>query len=306
MAIDPIYEHFVADPRNTVRPPPPEVPIEKVRRAANAAMEQGDTPDMAVLSDENIESGGYPVAIRHYRPTDAPELPVIFFCHGGGFVWGNIDTHDGICRRLAAATGAAVISIDYRLAPEYTYPTPVQDTLAVVNAVLDDADAHRVIAENFALCGDSAGGNVMLYACLELVAQGRAPSHLALLYPALDPACDSASQAEFADGPLLTRDAMKWFWDCYLGADHNGNYRMPTQTEIQGLPPTTILTAEIDPLRDEAEKFATQLAEAGTTVRTTRCEGLLHGFLSLPVQPPTVARHLQYEVYGPLQEALRA
>ncbi len=157
MPIDPCFTELLEDPRNTVRPPPAHVPMDKVRRAADAAMSQGDASEMAAVRDGVVHLEGRDVPYRHYRPTTAPNLPGILFCHGGGFVWGSIETHDGICRRLAARTGAAVISVGYRLAPETPLPGPVEDAYGVLQDLIAGVDEYGIDADNLALCGDSAG-----------------------------------------------------------------------------------------------------------------------------------------------------
>lgn len=283
MPIHPSLTTFLADPRNLILPPPANIPMEKVRRAANGAMHQGTPPEMVAIVDGVVESSGHPVPIRTYRPNALPELPVIFFVHGGGFVWGNIDTHDGICRHLAKRTAAAVISIDYRLAPETRYPGAIDDVGAVVDRVLARPEEYGIDPDRFALCGDSAGGSIATALCARLTAAGLTPRHLALIYPALDPACDSPSQMALADGPLLTRAAMQWFWDCYLGPDPRPDAGPPSADMLKTFPPTTILTAEFDPLRDEGTDFAARLGACGVDVELRVCSGMVHGFLSLAV-----------------------
>ncbi len=288
MPIDPRFAEFLSDPRNTVRPPPAHVPMEKVRRAADAAMWRGDAPDMAQIVDGAAPSHDHAVPFRHYRPVQGVALPVIFFIHGGGFVWGSIDTHDGICRRLAASTGAAVVSIGYRLAPETRFPGPVEDALAVVFHVIGRAGEFGIDPGRIALSGDSAGGNIAIAVTEACSIRGQPVRHLTLIYPAIDPDCASKSQLEFADGPLLTRAAMQWFWSCYLGGATPGDDYLyaPLAADLRGFPPTTIATAEFDPLRDEGEAMASALKRANVDVVARRYKGMLHGFLSLPVSLP--------------------
>jgi acetyl esterase len=296
MPIDPCFAELLADPRNIVRPPPPHVAMEKVRRAADAAMVQGDAPRMADLSDRIVHLPARDIRFRHYRPNEAPVLPAILFCHGGGYVWGSIETHDGICRRLAAQTEAAVISVDYRLAPETQFPGPVEDAFGVLHEIITNADAYGVDPANIALCGDSAGGGICV-SLAKLASRHAIPlSHLALIYPALDPSCDSASQHALANGPLLTQEAMRWFWSCYLGTPQDpAAETLPLhEAYLEGFPPTTIATAEYDPLKDEGEALASGLKAHGIDLAFECFPGMIHGFLSLPTSSPTTKAAFDY------------
>ncbi|GHF74997.1 alpha/beta hydrolase [Seohaeicola zhoushanensis] len=284
MNIDPAYLEFLADPRNTVRPPPPHIPLEKVRNAADRAMHQGKIVDLPRVEDHLVDTGTHAVRFRLYHPAKDQVRQVIFFFHGGGFVWGSIDTHDGICRRLAALTDAAVISVDYRLSPETPFPGARDDCLAVIRHALDASDGLGINKAGFALCGDSAGGQIAVSTCAALVAADKLPLHLALIYPTVDPACNSPSQTEFADGPLLTRAAMRWFWDCYLRGVPSSEVVIDDEV-FRRFPPTCIVTAENDPLRDEGEMLAARLRGLNIPVEVHRAPGLLHGFLSLAIFP---------------------
>ena len=288
MPIDPSFAELLSDPRNTVRPPPAHVPMDKVRRAADSAMTQGDAPALHSVTDGLVSLEGRDIPIRHYRPTSTDRLPAILFCHGGGFVWGSIDTHDGICRRLAARTGAAVISVGYRLAPETRFPGPVEDVFGVLQDLSRNAAAHAIDPRAIALCGDSAGGAICVSVAACAARAGMELRHLGLFYPALDPACNSASQEAFAEGPLLTRAAMEWFWSCYLGNDRPVT-DIPLPNDVQDLtilPVVTIVTAEYDPLRDEAAGFFNRLKDAGVPARLSCVSGMIHGFLSLATTSP--------------------
>jgi acetyl esterase len=290
MPIDPCFADLLSDPRNTVRPPPDHIPLDRVRQAADRAMDQGKVPDLERIVDGTVQLPGRDIAIRHYRPSADAILPAIIFCHGGGFVWGSIDTHDGICRRLASETGAAVISVGYRLAPETRFPGPVDDVHGVLKDMIRNAPQYGINPDAIALFGDSAGGAICVSVAALAARAGRNLRHLGLFYPALDPACDSVSQRTFADGPLLTQEAMAWFWTCYLDAseDRDGT-PLPLELEdFSGFPPTTINTAEHDPLRDEGETLHRRLLANGVVSDLTCLPGMIHGFLSLPVTSPVI------------------
>ncbi len=245
---------------------------------------------MAAVREGAVHLEDRDIPFRQFRPTDAPTLPAILFCHGGGFVWGSIDTHDGICRRLAAQTGAAVISVGYRLAPETRFPGPVDDAYGVLHDLIAQADEHSIDAGNLTLCGDSAGGGICVSVAKMAARDGIPLRHLALIYPALDPACDTASQHALADGPLLTQDTMRWFWSCYLGPqpDHTDDLLPLQDVDLDALPSTTIATAEFDPLRDEGEGFASTLKARKIDVTYTCYPGMIHGFMSLAVSSATI------------------
>ncbi|TMV05682.1 alpha/beta hydrolase [Ruegeria sediminis] len=290
MPVDPCFAALLSDPRNTVRPPPAHVPMQKVRQAADSAMAQGVLPVMLSVRDLEFTFEERAIPVRQYRPREMGRLPAIVFCHGGGFVWGSIETHDGLCRRLTAKTGATVFSVGYRLAPETRFPGPVDDVLRVLEAVHGLADDEDIDPNTLALCGDSAGGAICVSVAALAARSGLPLRHLGLFYPALDPACDSTSQHAFADGPLLTKAAMEWFWSCYLGPGKPpGDVPLPGDLrDLSGFPPTTIATAEFDVLRDEGAQFAKRLTEAGVDAELTCHPGMIHGFLSLPATSPRI------------------
>ncbi len=258
-------------------------------------MHQGEVVELPRVEDHHVDTGGHTVKFRLYHPAGDETRPVIFFFHGGGFVWGSIDTHDGLCRRLAAKTEAAVISIDYRLSPETPFPGARDDGLAVIRHTLGFSKALGIDPQSFALCGDSAGGQVAIATCAALVSEDRAPLQLTLIYPAIEPACDSPSQTEFAAGPLLTRDAMLWFWNCYLGGKSSSVVALDDKL-TKRFPPTFIVTAENDPLRDEGERLGARLRDLGVPVTVHRGPGLLHGFLSLAIIPNSAVEAFMFVV----------
>lgn len=288
MPIDPCFTEFLLDPRNAVRPPPADVPMDKVRRAADGAMVRPAAPEMARVDEAMVRLADREIAIRHYRPNHDDTLPLILFAHGGGWVWGSLDTHDAICRELAARTGAATISVAYRLAPENSYPAAPDDVWEVLSDVLAQPDAYGVDPGRFAMAGDSAGGQIATETVARALDAGQRPRHLALFYPALEPACDSASHAEFADGAMLTHEGMRWFWDCYLGKDRAIELRDLEDATAAGFPPVTLQTAGCDVLRDEGQRFADRLRSLGVEVESRDHVGMLHGFLSLGVQTPAI------------------
>jgi acetyl esterase len=303
-ALDPAFARFAADPKATVRPPPPHVPIWKVRAAADAAMIDPAPPPFPDIRDAAVTRDGATIPLRLYRPEAAAPLPVVVFAHGGGFVWGSIATHDGICRRLALASGAAVVSVGYRLAPEAPFPAAPRDVLAALLALPGLAGDWGVDASRVALCGDSAGGHIVMHAARAFGGVPRPLRHVALIYPALDPDCASASHSRLSDGPVLTSAAMRWFWHAYLGASATARDAQLMEADPLGLPPVTIVTAGADPLSDEGAAFARNLNARAIPVAHHVYPGAPHGFLSLDIDAAT-SRDCLSRVATALAAALR-
>ena len=177
-----------------------------------------------------------------------------------------------------------MVSKGCRLSPETRAPGAVEDACAVLRDLIARAAHHGIAPGRIALCGDSAGGAICIGAAALAARSGLALRHLALFYPAIDPACDTASQNALADGPVLTRAAMRWFWDQHLGPDPATGGLLPLDVADPSiLPPTTVTVAAYDPLRDEGAAFADRLSQAGVDTILSVAPGLVHGFLSLPV-----------------------
>jgi acetyl esterase len=240
---------------------------------------------MSEVRDLQVAGAQGELDARLYRPLEEDNLPLLVFFHGGGFVMGNLDTHDNLCRSLARQTGAVVVSVAYRLAPEQRFPAAPHDCYAATCWLVEHATQLGVDSSRLALAGDSAGGNLAL-AVSQLAAQRKGPKirYQCLFYPVTDAGCDSESFEEFASGYLLSAAMMKWFWQQYLveAGQADDPLASPLRAEsLAGLPPTTLITAEFDPLRDEGEALAECLREAGVAVRVQRCDGMIHGFISM-------------------------
>lgn len=283
MALDPQVATFLkaleADPRpGWETMPPPEA------RQLFKQFEEFAIPREEVHDVEDLTIGGH-VSARHYRPASDSPLPVVVYFHGGGWVLGNIESHDSTCRRLANQSGCSVLSVDYRLAPEFAFPAAIDDCFEAVNYVTRHSCDLGVDAERIAVAGDSAGGNLAASVALRSIRSGVAAVQAQLLiYPATDPACDSSSFDEFAEGFSLTAETMRWFWTQYLqtAGDHRNPLANVSAADSLGiLPKTLILTAEYDVLRDEGERYAERLTEAGVDCELKRYDGLIHGFFHL-------------------------
>jgi acetyl esterase len=233
----------------------------------------GEPVELASVSDAT--AAGVPV--RVYRPQAEGALPAIVHLHGGGWVLGDLDTHDAVCRDLAAGSGCAVVAVDYRLAPEHPFPAALEDSLAVVRAV----DELGLDPERVAVFGDSAGGGMAAVIARELRAAVR---HQALVYPVCDARVGATdSYARYGEGHFMTTGDMRWFLDHYAaGVDPADPRLSPLAAEdLTGAAPATIVLAECDPLRDEGVAYARKLEQAGVEVELREYPGQIHPFVLL-------------------------
>jgi acetyl esterase len=238
---------------------------------------------IAAVNERHIAGPGGPLRLRIYRPYGNGPFPLLVFFHGSGFVLCSLDTHDGMCRNLCAGAGCVVVSVDYRLAPEHKFPAPLDDCLFATRWAVEHADELSADGGRVALAGDSAGGNLAAATALRVRDEGGpALRGQLLIYPVTDYYTPGTrSYRENADGYGLTRDTMIWFWDHYLAdaADAANPYASPLRAAtVEQLPPALVVTAEFDPLRDEGEDYAARLRAAGVPVRTSRWDGVNHGF----------------------------
>ncbi len=225
---------------------------------------------------------------RVYRPEvlGTEPLPTVLFVHGGGFVVGSVETHDNQARGICKATNSVVVSIDYQLAPESRWPVPVDETYAALRWVADHIDEFGNDPAHLAIAGDSAGGNLAAVAAQLAAKDGPPVCAQFLIYPAtdFDPDADYPSRVENATGYFLTTEDMTWFSGHYVpeGSDLDDPRLSPLRSpDLADLPPTIVLTAEYDPLRDEGEAYAAALEKAGVDVQLMRSDGLIHGFFDL-------------------------
>jgi acetyl esterase len=252
---------------------------------------------VGAVDDRTIPGPGENLALRIYSPAEQTLKGALLYFHGGGWVIGDLDSHDETCRRLCSGAGLKVISVDYRRAPETTYPGAAEDCYAATawaaaHAIELDIDAGRI-----AVGGDSAGGN--LAAAVALMARDRGGPPIAfqlLIYPVTDADFSRASYQENAEGYLLSRRGMQWFWDQYVPDPDQRlePYAAPLQAaRLADLPPALVQTAGFDPLRDEGEAYAQALRDAGVEVRQTRYPGLIHGFFGMQEAIPAARPALQ-------------
>ena len=260
--------------------PPIEDSTAEQARAVRKARQRPSTETIHHVRD--LDADGIPA--RLYRPSDRDDLGLLVFFHGGGWVIGDLDSHDNVCRALANGSGHAVLSVDYRLAPEHPFPAPVEDALTATRWAHAHAAELGCRADRLAVGGDSAGAN------LAAVVAQLAPVPLMfqlLVYPVTDCTRSHASYTENGEGYFLTAAGMGWFIDRYLSgskgtpADPRVSPHFAADHVLAATPPALVITAEFDPLRDEGDAYAVRLAELGVATSHVRFGGMFHGFFSL-------------------------
>ena len=289
-ALHPDAEKLLQLIRATGRPPFETLPVAEAREAyaASRAALQPSPDEVAEVRDLSIPGPGGPLALRLYRgagTSDTAALPALLFLHGGGWVLGDLDSHDGVCRRLANLAACRVVAAHYRLAPEHRFPTAVDDAAAVLSWMAANAAALGIDPARLAVGGDSAGGN--LAAVLALMGRdGTAPATACqlLLYPAVDFAMDSSSYARITEGVPLTAATMRWFVDHYAPdpAQRLHWRASPLRAErLAGTPPALVLTVAHDPLADEGRAYAARLEAEGVRVAALHLSDQIHGMLTM-------------------------
>lgn len=284
MALHPQCKAFLDILASGGGPPLHELPIDQARAVPGLMVGFGNPEEpVAQIENRTVPGPAQPIPVRVYRPTPAERLPAVMFFHGGGFVLCDLDSHDRECRSLANQSGCAVVAVDYRLAPEHRYPAAAEDAYAATRYVAEHANDFGIDAGRIAVCGDSAGGN--LAAVVALMARDRGGPSLRyqlLIYPLTDFTDDSPSMREF-NGVFLSLEMMDWFADSYVpNADRQQPYASPLlASDLRGLPPAYVITAECDMVRDQGEAYARKLQAAGVPVESKRYDGMIHPFFSL-------------------------
>ncbi|MEU4650129.1 flavin-containing monooxygenase [Nocardia fluminea] len=299
-------------------PPPPLVRLDPAATVALAGMmsssmkplEQCTIDELRALNEAavNMQLPGPDLRVadladppvRVYNLADAgDQRPVVVFGHGGGFVAGSVDSVDPMCRTLAARLGAVVVSVDYRLAPEHPHPAAVEDMLAAVIWTREHIAEYGGDPARIAIMGESAGANLAAVTALRARDLDVPLAAQVLIYPPIDPESDTVSMREFSQGPFLTAAAVRKFWGCYLDDRHVTSAVSPAQASLAGVAPALVITVEVDPTRDEAERYAQLLREAGVDVRVGRVEGLFHGTFGMTALIPNAQ-----QMYDLVQEYL--
>ncbi|WP_431676372.1 alpha/beta hydrolase [Kitasatospora sp. KL5] len=284
-------------------------------RDALAGLQTGAGVDKPAVDEEwlDVDTGTYgTVRIRVIRPAGVTgTLPVIFYIHGAGWVFGDENTHDRLVRELAVRANAAVVFPVYTRAPEARYPTQIEQNYAVGQWLRDHGPAKNLDPGTVAVCGDSVGGNMStVFAMMNAERDGLRLKCQVLLYPVTDAAFDTPSYLQFAEGYFLTREGMQWFWDQYTTdpaerADPHASPLRASAQQLRAMPPTLIITDEADVLRDEGEAYAAKLRAAGVQVTAVRVLGMVHDFMMLDSLRDTAANNVALKLAGDtLRDAL--
>ncbi len=277
--------------------------IRQLKQIAQYPVEQ-----LFLIKDQQIPvSKNEQIKVRIYKPIDAEQLPLLLFFHGGGFVVGDLESHDATCRRLAKQNKCVVVAVDYRLAPEYPFPIPVEDCYTALEWAVRNASLLGVNPTQVAVMGDSAGGNLAtVVAMMARDKDGPIISCQILIYPTTDATLSADSINKLATGYVLTKEMMQWFVHHYCGneTDIKQPYLSPLFADnLRNLPPALIVTAEYDPLKEEGEAYAKKLQENGNHVVFKEYAGMIHVFFQMPKYLKE-ARLLETQVSGFLQQFL--
>lgn len=279
--------------------------VEEARASSKARPAAAPEP-VARVEDRLLPGPAGDLPIRVYTPEGTGPFPILIFFHGGGWVIGDIDTTDPVCRTLTNRAGRVTVSVGYRLAPEHKFPAGAEDCYAATRWVADHGAEIGGDPARIAITGTSAGAN--LAAAVALMARDRGGPPIAfqlLVYPVANYDFNTGSYQENAEGYFLTRDRMVWFWNHYLERPEDGchPYASPLQAvDLSGLPPAFVITAEYDPLRDEGEEYAARLKAAGVPVEVRRYDGVVHGFFQW-AHALDKAKQAQEEAARALREA---
>ncbi|WP_110928542.1 alpha/beta hydrolase [Bacillus massiliglaciei] len=282
MPVNSDIQKFLDQYNSVKRKPMDEITPEEFRNG-QVSYPQKKEP-VKETEDRILQLGGRNIPVRIYRPEGSGEMPALVYYHGGGWVTGSIDSHDPICRVIANTAECAVISVDYRLAPEHPFPAAVHDAYDSLLWIYREAGRLGIDKKRIAVGGDSAGGNLAAVACI-MAKERKTPEilHQLLIYPSTGYTEEPPSMKENAQGYLLTKETMKWFRKHYFThqEDERNPYASPIlYPKLSGLPPATIITAEYDPLRDVGKAYGEKLKNHGVPVTYLNYPDLIHGFAS--------------------------
>lgn len=269
----------------------------RARYLAERAYWNEDGPALPRILDQSVKGPHGPIPVRIYYPRGNPNLPLLIYLHGGGFIKGGIESHDKICRWIASRSGAAVASVDYRLAPEHKFPAPLEEAVAVFDWATGSAQDLRINPRRIGMGGDSAGASITLGAALSLKAAGRpnALKFMMLFYGSYGLGYDCDSSKAYGDRIYgLTESTRRFYRSCYVAseADHDDPRLNQLGADLSGLPPAFIGAAEMDPLCDNSPALAKALTAAGVANELKIYPGVLHGFLHLTRMVGTARRAL--------------
>lgn len=279
MPLDPTVKKLL---QQNITLPLGKVSVEEARRMFRQLSSLFPKEEVGRIEDKKIKGSEAEIPVRIYYPRTSPPYGLLVYFHGGGFVLGDIESYDPLCRAITNSCNCVVASVDYRLAPEYKFPAAVIDAFDSTKWLYENAKMFNV-SKGVAVAGDSAGGNLAAVVAI-LSKEGKINlKYQILIYPAVGVDFATRSMIEYSEGYFLTREDIEWFGLQYLKNPNDAlDFRFSPilASDYNGLPPTLIITAEYDPLRDQGEAYAAKLAEAGIPVTSVRFNGVIHGFLS--------------------------
>jgi acetyl esterase len=310
MPLDPLVAAMRAERMAGGATPLYELTLAEARAAdlADIRAAGGKVEPVFEVTDATFPGPDGELPVRVYRPSAGRPLATLVYFFGGGWTLGGIDTSDGVCRALANAAGCLVVTPGYRLAPEHPFPAAVHDCLAAVNWVAGNADALGADPTRIAVGGDSAGGNLAAVTALRARDQGPPLAAQLLVYPNTCHRADTDSLRDNGDRWMFNRHSVDWYWRNYLpdpGAGRDPRVSPLLATDLSGLAPALVITAEYDPLRDEGERYAERMRAAGVPVELTRYDGMAHGFFTMSGVLPD-ARRAVAQAAGFLRDTLRS
>jgi acetyl esterase len=289
--MDPGFAAFLAQAAAQGNPPMESLPPEIGRQVyRDIAAGLGLPPPVVATEERSIPGPGGPLKLRIYHPDATGPLPALLYVHGGGFVIGDLETHDAACRALCHDVAAVVVAVDYRLAPEHPFPAAVDDVVCVLQWLAAHARDLRADPSRIALAGDSAGAQLATVACLR-TAGTITPRALGLIYPVAQHYSEpSASMTENGEGKFLTHGVMQWFIDCYLGGrselTRHPDFALLSAPTLTTLPPSWVATMGHDPLRDEGHALAQRIEQAGVATEHRHYPGAIHACIHFTAVSP--------------------
>lgn len=292
--MDPGLAGFLAQAAAQGNPPLESLPPEIGRQIyRDIAAGLGLPPPAVATEGRGIAGPGGALNLRIYHPDAPGTLPAVFYVHGGGYVIGDLETHDAVCRALCHDVGAVVVAVDYRLAPEHPFPAAVDDVVCVLQWLATHAKELRVDPARIAVAGDSAGAQLATVACLR-TAGTITPRALGLIYPMAQHYSEpSASMAENGEGKFLTHGVMQWFVDCYLGGrtelNRHPEVALLSSRSLASLPPSWVATMGHDPLRDEGHALAQRIEQSGVATEHRHYPSAIHACIHFTAVSPVGA-----------------
>jgi acetyl esterase/lipase len=287
MPLDPQAKAFLDQMTAAAGPPLHSLPVPEARALMAALAGMSGITNLPIAKVENLVAPGPhgTIPVRVYTPEGTAPFPLLVYFHGGGWVLGDLETHDGVCRELAHGAGSVVVSVDYRLAPEHKFPAAPDDCYAALLWAARHAGELGADPARIAIGGDSAGGNLTCVTAIRARDEGGPSLCFQLpIYPVTNHSLDTPSYRENAKGYLLETEAMAWFWGHYLRSEADGEqvHASPLRAkDFRGLPSALVITAEFDPLRDEGEAYAKRLQADGVPTTLKRYDGMIHGFFGM-------------------------